>query len=107
MIARRIDHPWPDKRIELEDVSLDDRADPRKRVRHVVGSPLLAVDQAAELLLQLPKAQLRLGDRINIKAHDLMTDEHYTWTQEWNYVEVDPYKMPFHLFKIDIHESYM
>ncbi|HEY3405886.1 MAG TPA: alpha-1,4-glucan--maltose-1-phosphate maltosyltransferase [Ohtaekwangia sp.] len=57
--------------------------------------------------VQLPKDKLKLGDRINIKAHDLMTDEHYTWTQEWNYVEVDPHKMPFHLFKIDIHESYM
>ncbi|MDQ2657040.1 MAG: alpha-1,4-glucan--maltose-1-phosphate maltosyltransferase [Bacteroidota bacterium] len=57
--------------------------------------------------VQLPKDQLRIGDRINVKLHDLMTDEHYTWTQEWNYVELDPYKMPFHLFKLEVHESNM
>ena len=57
--------------------------------------------------VQLPKERLRLRNQINVKLHDLMTDEHYTWTQEWNYVELDPYKMPFHLFKLDIHESNM
>jgi starch synthase (maltosyl-transferring) len=57
--------------------------------------------------VQLPKGRLGLRDRINVKIHDLMTDEHYTWTQEWNYVELDPYKMPFHLFKLEIHESNM
>ena len=57
--------------------------------------------------VQIPKSELRLGEHINLKLHDLMTDEHYTWTQEWNYVELDPFKMPFHLFKVEIHESYM
>jgi starch synthase (maltosyl-transferring) len=57
--------------------------------------------------VQLPKERLKLGDRINLKLHDLMTDEHYTWTQEWNYTEIDPFKMPFHLFKLEIHESNM
>ncbi len=57
--------------------------------------------------VQLPKERLRLSDRINVKAHDLITDDHYTWMQEWNYVELDPFKMPFHLFKLEVHESYM
>lgn len=57
--------------------------------------------------IQLPKDRLKLSDRINVKLHDLMTDEHYTWTQEWNYTEIDPFKMPFHLFKLEIHESNM
>lgn len=57
--------------------------------------------------VQLPKDRLGLRDAINLKLHDLMTDEHYTWTQEWNYTEIDPYKMPFHLFKIEIHQSNM
>lgn len=57
--------------------------------------------------VQLPRERLRLSDRINVKLHDIITDEHYTWTQEWNYVEIDPYKMPFHFFKVDIHESNM
>ncbi|MBX2962934.1 MAG: alpha-1,4-glucan--maltose-1-phosphate maltosyltransferase [Cyclobacteriaceae bacterium] len=57
--------------------------------------------------VQLPSHLLKLGDQVNLKLHDLMTDEHYTWTQEWNYVELNPHKIPFHLFKIDIHESNM
>ena len=57
--------------------------------------------------VQLPKGRLKLGDHINVKVQDLITDEHYTWTQEWNYVELDPFKMPFHLFKVKLHESYM
>jgi starch synthase (maltosyl-transferring) len=57
--------------------------------------------------VQLPKSRLNLGDKINIKLHDLITDEYYTWTQEWNFVELNPHKMPFHLFKIEIHESNM
>jgi starch synthase (maltosyl-transferring) len=57
--------------------------------------------------VQLPKDRLKLGDHINVKVHDLITDEQYTWTQEWNYVELDPYKMPFHLFKVTVHESYL
>jgi starch synthase (maltosyl-transferring) len=57
--------------------------------------------------VQLPMERLKLSDRVNVKLHDLITDEHYTWTQEWNYVELDPFKMPFHLFKLEIHESNM
>lgn len=57
--------------------------------------------------VQVPKDRLKLGDRINLKLHDVMTDDHYTWTQEWNYVEIDPFKMPFHLFTIKVHESHL
>ncbi len=57
--------------------------------------------------VQLPKERLKLGDFVNVKLFDLLTEEHYTWTQEWNYVELDPYKLPFHLFKVELHESYM
>ena len=57
--------------------------------------------------VQLPLARLGITGRINVKLHDVITDEHYTWTQEWNYVELDPFKMPFHLFALEIHESNM
>ncbi len=55
--------------------------------------------------VQLPKERLKLSDKINVKVTDLITEEKYTWTQEWNYVELSPYKLPFHLFKLEIHES--
>lgn len=57
--------------------------------------------------VQLPMERLRLSYPFNLKLHDLVTGEHYTWLQEWNYVELDPDKMPFHLFKLEIHESFM
>lgn len=57
--------------------------------------------------VQIPKEVLKLGENINLKVHDLVMAEHYTWTQEWNYVELDPSILPFHLFHIQIHESYM
>lgn len=57
--------------------------------------------------IQLPKERLKLTDKVNIKLHDLITDEHYTWTQDWNFVDLNPHKMPFHLFKLEIHESNM
>ena len=33
--------------------------------------------------VQLPKARLGLGDKINVKLHDLVTDERFTWIQEY------------------------
>jgi starch synthase (maltosyl-transferring) len=57
--------------------------------------------------VQLPKERLKLSDKINVKVIDLITEEKYTWTQEWNYVELNPYKLPFHIFKLEVHESNM
>lgn len=56
--------------------------------------------------MQLPKGVLKLGDAINLKLHDLVTGENYTWTQEWNFVALDPYAMPFHIFTLHSHESH-
>ncbi|MEI9921380.1 MAG: alpha-1,4-glucan--maltose-1-phosphate maltosyltransferase [Bacteroidota bacterium] len=57
--------------------------------------------------VQVPKSVLKLDDKINLKLRDLMTDEHYMWTQEWNFVSLNPHKMPFHLFQVTIHYSNM
>jgi starch synthase (maltosyl-transferring) len=57
--------------------------------------------------VQLPAYRLGLGKNINVKLRDLITEENYTWTQEWNYVELEPNKMPFHLFKLEVHTSQM
>ncbi|MEP6734695.1 MAG: alpha-1,4-glucan--maltose-1-phosphate maltosyltransferase [Chryseolinea sp.] len=53
--------------------------------------------------VQLPKERLRLGENFSVKLTDLITEEQYTWNQEWNYVGLDPFKMPFHLFKVELH----
>ncbi len=56
--------------------------------------------------VQLPLTLLRVSDKINLKLHDVVADERYTWTQEWNYVELDPNKLPFHLFHVTVQESF-
>ena len=55
--------------------------------------------------VQLPLKSMGVTGNINLKLHDLVTDDQYTWTGEWNYVELDPFNIPFHLFKIEIKES--
>lgn len=45
--------------------------------------------------------------KVNVKLNDLVTGEYFTWTQEWNYIELDPHRMPFHIFKLELHESQM
>jgi starch synthase (maltosyl-transferring) len=57
--------------------------------------------------VRVPREFLKLGSHINLKLRDLMTDENYTWTQEWNFVYLDPHKMPFHIFHVEIHDSNM
>ncbi|GIV35822.1 MAG: alpha-1,4-glucan:maltose-1-phosphate maltosyltransferase [Cyclobacteriaceae bacterium] len=56
--------------------------------------------------VQLPLDLLGIDGNINVKLHDVVADERYTWTQEWNYVELDPHRLPFHLFHLTVHESW-
>jgi len=57
--------------------------------------------------VRIPKQLLGLGDKINLKLHDLISGDHYTWTNEWNYIQIDPHQLPFHLFKVEVSESQM
>ena len=34
-------------------------------------------------------------------VHDLLTGSKYVWKGEYNYIELDPYLLPFHLFRIE------
>ncbi|MBE9464023.1 maltotransferase domain-containing protein [Dyadobacter subterraneus] len=34
-------------------------------------------------------------------AHDLITDARYEWKGDWNYVELDPHILPFHILRIE------
>jgi starch synthase (maltosyl-transferring) len=49
--------------------------------------------------LQLPLADLSLSHGDHIQVHDLITDSSYSWTNEWNFIELHP-TLPFHIFKI-------
>ncbi len=50
-------------------------------------------------MLQLPSEILNPYEGNGVELHDLITDNHYNWTDEWNFVELHP-TLPFHLFHI-------
>ncbi len=55
--------------------------------------------------VQIRKEELGITEGINLHLTDLITGNEYQWTEEWNYVELDPNSMPFHLFRIEVRES--
>lgn len=58
-------------------------------------------DHAQEDAIRLPLHQweAQAGDRFLMS--DLLTGAQYVWEQEWNFVRLDPFHFPFHLFKVD------
>ena len=53
-------------------------------------------------LVQVPIWQLGIGPNQPYAMHDLLTGAYYTWQGEQNYVELDPYALPMHLFRIEV-----
>ncbi len=53
-------------------------------------------------MVQVPIWQLGIDSNQSYTVHDLITGARYTWTGEWNYVELDPYMLPMHLFRIEV-----
>lgn len=55
--------------------------------------------------VRMPLDELNIAGPVNLHLKDQITGDEYTWTQEWNYVDLDPYAIPFHLFKVEIKAS--
>jgi starch synthase (maltosyl-transferring) len=53
-------------------------------------------------IVQVPIWQLGIGPDQPYTVHDLLTEAYYTWQGERNYVELDPYVLPMHLFRIEV-----
>jgi starch synthase (maltosyl-transferring) len=51
--------------------------------------------------VKVPMNLFGKSDYIAYVVHDLINDTSYTWSREWNFVELDPYVMPCHLFRIE------
>jgi starch synthase (maltosyl-transferring) len=54
--------------------------------------------QSGWVQVPLQKIGLRPGQQFH--AHDLLTGNTYNWDQEWNFVELNPHALPFHLFQL-------
>ena len=55
--------------------------------------------------VQTPLAKLGIEEGSSFEVQDLMSNATYTWNQEWNYVELNPHVMPFHLFAVKTQQS--
>lgn len=53
-------------------------------------------------MVQVPIWKLGIDPEQSYAVHDLLTEAYYTWKGEWNYVELDPFVLPMHLFRIEV-----
>jgi starch synthase (maltosyl-transferring) len=51
--------------------------------------------------LQTPLEKIGRQEGELFVVHDLLNDARYTWSNRWNYVELDPFILPCHLFRIE------
>ncbi len=58
--------------------------------------------QRRAALVQVPIWQLGIHPDQTYQVHDLLTGAYYPWKGEWNFVELDPYVLPMHLFRIEV-----
>jgi starch synthase (maltosyl-transferring) len=50
--------------------------------------------------VQLPLDELGIDPEHPYQVHDLLADDTYTWQGPRNYVELDPKRLPAHLFHV-------
>jgi len=51
--------------------------------------------------VHVPLHMLGLSEGQQYTVHDLFTGDKYIWNGSRNFVDVDPYRLPFHLFRIE------
>ena len=51
--------------------------------------------------VRIPLQELGLSYDASFKVRDLLSGNIYTWQGEWQYVELNPYQMPAHIFRIE------
>jgi len=59
----------------------------------------LDAHSSQEGFVQLPLETMNLGQNFRLNLNDLMTDNNFVWTSEWNFVALSP-NLPFHIFQI-------
>jgi starch synthase (maltosyl-transferring) len=51
--------------------------------------------------VELPLKTLGLPEKSGFVAHDLLTGNIYTWRGAWNYVELNPQRVPAHILRLE------
>jgi len=52
-------------------------------------------------LVKIPLFEMGIWPGQDFTVFDILTGRRYRWNNEWNYVELNPWEMPVHLFKIE------
>ena len=52
--------------------------------------------------LRFPLELFGLSHLHQFRVEDLLSDTHYEWNGEWNFVEVNPVEMPAHIFRVTL-----
>jgi starch synthase (maltosyl-transferring) len=52
--------------------------------------------------VQTPLWDLGISPGQDFTVYDILTGNTYTWNQEWNYVQFEPWDLPVHLFRIEV-----
>ena len=50
--------------------------------------------------VKAPIHELGIDIQQTFLVHDLISEEKYIWQGEMNYIELNPVKMPFHIFRV-------
>jgi starch synthase (maltosyl-transferring) len=51
--------------------------------------------------VKVPRDKMGIADGKPMRMRDLVTGNSYMWSQEWNFIELDPNHVPYHIFHID------
>ncbi|MCJ7808266.1 MAG: alpha-1,4-glucan--maltose-1-phosphate maltosyltransferase, partial [Dehalococcoidia bacterium] len=51
--------------------------------------------------VELPLSEFNLTEKQPYEVFDLLNDTHYKWQGPRNYVELNPYDCPAHIFKVN------
>ncbi|OEK04075.1 alpha-1,4-glucan--maltose-1-phosphate maltosyltransferase [Roseivirga misakiensis] len=50
--------------------------------------------------VEVPRHKMGVSGDTPMRMTDLVTGNSYIWNQDWNFVELDPYQVPYHIFSI-------
>lgn len=51
--------------------------------------------------VKIPVEEIGINPHAPYTVYDLLSYSRYTWHGDWNYVELDPYQMPAHVFRVE------
>jgi starch synthase (maltosyl-transferring) len=61
----------------------------------------LDVEQTHSASVRIPLEALNIDPSIPFTAKDMLSGDTYQWQGEWQYVELNPYLMPAHIFRLE------